>query len=88
MTTLTWRKSSRSSNNGTCVEAGCLHDATYRKSSRSSNNGNCVETAVGSAVVAVRDSKLDTSGDFPYLTVSTSDWSDLLTAIKNGELTC
>ncbi|MFD0556784.1 uncharacterized protein DUF397 [Stackebrandtia endophytica] len=86
MIPLTWRKSSRSNNNGNCVEVGCLHDAVWRKSSRSSNNGNCVEVAPVSAVVAVRDSKLDTTGDFPYLTVSAAEWSTLLTTIRTGDL--
>jgi len=86
MTPLTWRKSSRSNANGTCVEVGCLHDAVWRKSSRSGNNGNCVEVAPVSALVAVRDSKLDTTGDFPFLTVSAAEWTTLLTTIHTEDL--
>lgn len=38
-----WRKSSRSTNNG----SSCVEVTTWRKSSRSTNNGgDCVEVAV------------------------------------------
>jgi hypothetical protein len=86
--TIPYRKSSHSngSGNGNCVEAGCVHDATYRKSSRSTNNGTCVEAAAVSTTVAIRDSKLDTTCDFPTLSMSGDDWAGLLTAIRTGHL--
>jgi hypothetical protein len=86
MTPLVWRKSSRSTNNGNCVEVGCAHEASWRKSSRSSNDGTCVEVAPIRATIAVRDSKLDTTGDFPYLAVNVDDWSGLVVAIRSGAL--
>lgn len=45
-----WRKSSRSGENGQCVELGLA----WRKSSHSMGNGECVELAF---LGAVRDSK-------------------------------
>ena len=82
-----WRKSSRSAQNGQCVEAACVHDAAWHRSSRSSGNGQCVEAAHSASFVAVRDSKLDTIGNFPHLRLSTADWASLLTGIKSGQLT-
>jgi hypothetical protein len=36
--------------------------------------------------VAIRDSKLDTTGDFPTLSMPATDWAGLLTAIRTGTL--
>lgn len=87
MTRLSWRKASRSQANGQCLEVACVHDASWRKSSRSQTNGQCLEVAELATSVAVRDSKLPTSGDFPYLAMSPADWTGLITAIRTGDLT-
>ena len=65
-----WRKSSRSGENGQCVELGYA----WRKSSRSGGNGQCVELA---SYGAVRDSKNPTG---PTLSV---DLTALITAVKS-----
>ncbi|WJK41153.1 DUF397 domain-containing protein [Solwaraspora sp. WMMA2056] len=82
LSTATWRKSSRSNDQGQCVEVA---DATWRKSSRSNDQGHCVEVADGlGGVVGVRDSK-DPSG--PVLVVAPASWSAFITATKGGTLT-
>lgn len=85
----TWRKSTRSNStgNGNCVEVGCAHESkAWRKSSRTSStgNGNCVEASAAPRAIAIRDSKLDTIGDFPVLAMSASDWAGLLDSIREG----
>lgn len=56
----------------------------WRKSSRSNDCHNCVEVADAGASIAVRDSKLPTTGDFPVLSAHRGDWSGLMSAVKSG----
>jgi hypothetical protein len=64
-----WRKSSRSSDAGACVEVA------WRKSSRSGDAGSCVEVARMDLVIGVRDSK-NTTG--PILTFPAAHWAAFL----------
>jgi hypothetical protein len=64
----------------------------FWKSSKSdgTGNGNCVEVGMVArqrkTVVAVRDSKLPTVGDFPKLMLDANGWSGLLAGIKSGDI--
>ncbi|WP_189167255.1 DUF397 domain-containing protein, partial [Sphaerisporangium melleum] len=54
MSTVRWRKSSYSGNNG----GDCVEVARWQKSSHTGDNGgNCVEVAPSPTLIAVRDSK-------------------------------
>jgi hypothetical protein len=73
---MNWRKSSRSINDGACVEVA----NDWRKSSRSINEGNCVEiSAEVSAGVAVRDT---TDRDGVTLTFHGESWGKFLDTLK------
>jgi hypothetical protein len=76
-----WRKGSRSTGNGACVEVAAVQPGTlWRKSSRSSGSGQCVEVAaLDHRAMAVRDSKFPEYGAF---IVSVGDFSALLDAAK------
>lgn len=73
-----WRKSSYSNANTACVEVGM----PARESERSiASASTCVEAAVTPDVVAIRDSKLPTDGDFPMLTVPRAEWAGFLAGL-------
>ena len=93
MTITSWRKSSHSAYNGSCIEVGswrtsgysaangnCLEAATYRVSSHCTN-GSCVEAGTCSHGVAVRDTQ-DRGG--PVLTFGAAAWSRFLAETKAG----
>jgi hypothetical protein len=73
----TWRKSSYSSHNGSCVEVA------WRKSSYSGHNGSCVEVAAIGSLVGVRDSKSTTTGN---LALATGGWHKFVDAVKHDQL--
>ena len=78
LTSVRWRKSSYSGDNGgDCVEVA----EVWRKSSYSgTNGGDCVEVARAlPAAVAVRDSK---DPDGPKLIFTVADWAAFTTAIR------
>jgi hypothetical protein len=78
--TTRWRKSSRSSASGQCVEVAYV-GAQWRKSSRSGGNGACVEVARLPEAVAVRDSK-DPAG--PKLIFTPGAWATFVESAKGG----
>ncbi|MER5389819.1 DUF397 domain-containing protein [Saccharopolyspora sp. NPDC002686] len=77
-----WRKSSRSMNQGACVEVAFVDQralAEWRKSSYSDDGADCVEVAGGDGVVAARDSK-DPGG--PVLVFSQARWAAFLAGLS------
>jgi Domain of unknown function (DUF397) len=56
----------------------------WRKSSYSQGQNTCVEVATAPSQVSIRDSKLGAAS--PILTVTTTQWHALLTAIRANEL--
>jgi hypothetical protein len=78
MTEMRWRKSSRSMQEGNCVELA------WQKSSRSLSEGNCVELAHTSDSVrgsgVVRDSKNPSGPTLPM------DLAPFLAAVKSDNL--
>jgi Domain of unknown function (DUF397) len=79
LTSVTWRKSSYSGDNGgNCVEVA----AVWRKSSYSGDNGgDCVEVARSvPGAVAVRDSK---DPDGPKLLFTAAEWRQFATRVKS-----
>ncbi|GGK81147.1 hypothetical protein Sme01_44350 [Sphaerisporangium melleum] len=65
------------------IESGPSH-TVWRKSSLSGSNNNCVEMAfLGTAVVAVRDSKLPEGGVTLF---SPAAWQAFVDGIKQGEI--
>ncbi|MGI8307680.1 DUF397 domain-containing protein [Saccharopolyspora hattusasensis] len=79
---LTWRKSSYSGHQGSCVEVAAIPAELWRKSSRSGDTGgNCVEVAFPDRSVAARDSK-DPEGW--VLVFGHPAWSAFLAAAARG----
>jgi hypothetical protein len=73
-----WHKSSRSSQNGSCVEVGA-----WSKSTRGTANGNCTEANPLLDRIAVRDSKNPGGG---VLALQPASWASFLSRIKRNEL--
>ncbi|QSB05706.1 DUF397 domain-containing protein [Natronoglycomyces albus] len=70
-----WRKSSRSTGGGNCLET------RWRKSSRSGGtNSNCVESRLAAGAFQVRDSKLGDAS--PVFDVPSQDFTGLLRAAQ------
>ncbi|MFB4301213.1 DUF397 domain-containing protein [Actinomadura sp. NTSP31] len=86
LSTVKWRKSSRSGHQGgECVEVGSVRqvaDEAWRKASRSGHDGgNCVEVAGVAPLVAVRDSK-DPTG--PKLAFDAPAWRTFTDRVKTN----
>jgi hypothetical protein len=90
----TWRKASRSVQNGNCVEIGwrtssrsagngqCVEvGAPWHKSSRSSDSANCVEVAELPAVVLVRDTKNRDGGTLRF---DEAAWRGFVADVREG----
>ncbi|MFG2016332.1 DUF397 domain-containing protein [Actinomadura geliboluensis] len=95
---IVWRKSSRSTDEGNCLEVArwrassysmgnggeCVEVGAWRTSTHSTGNGGeCVEVAAGAAVVLARDSK---DPDGPVLGFGAGAWAAFLDAVKTGRL--
>jgi Domain of unknown function (DUF397) len=88
---VTWRTSSRSTFNGSCVECAsfrssafcasneCIEAGSWRTSSHSGSAGDCAEIGCGEGVVGVRDSKLPVS---PVLEFTPAAWTRFVGAIR------
>lgn len=74
-TSIAWRKSSRSANNGSCVEAG-----VWRRSTKTADTGNCVEASFQPPHIATRDSKHLEGG---MLIVSRDEWQGFLASLRS-----
>ncbi|MGW2027526.1 DUF397 domain-containing protein [Streptomyces decoyicus] len=88
LSTITWRKSSYSNQDGgQCIEVSddLLTTATWRKSSYSNpDGGQCIEVSDDfPALVPVRDSK---DPHRPALLFDATAWSSFVTAVKSGQL--
>ena len=82
LSTATWRRSSRSTDNANCVEVAFV-GAAWRRSSRSTATANCVEVAAAGSAVGVRDSK---DPDGPVLVLPAASWTHFVTAIRSDQL--
>ena len=71
-----WFKSSRSAQNGSCVEVA------WRKSKRSQAAGNCVEVADVPDGVYVRDSK---NPEGAWLSFDAGSWRDFVAGVRDGQ---